>query len=236
MRSAYEEQSIFAAGKQQSATPATSLRGELSEPVNSEHDTVRTYGGQITPLAQEATLFGVTNILASKHIEFVILRSTNSLDQLFLSEFLRRSYPSGRVVIDGTDLMFRRGSEGASLRGVMLLSTYPLLSWTPDAIPPIHGRRKTSYRVFAEDLSEGVYVAARELFEGLPDARRAVAINDYGTPKSAHSKDDAAEADHRPATWVTVVGHRQFWPIAVLNEQTEMETSLGRESRIFRPK
>jgi hypothetical protein len=77
------------------------LHGELSEPVSSEHDTVRTYGGQITPLAQEATLFGVTNILDSKHIEFVILRSTNSLDQLFLSEFLRRSYPSGRVVIDG---------------------------------------------------------------------------------------------------------------------------------------
>jgi hypothetical protein len=119
--------------------------------------------------------------------------------------------------------MFRRGTEGASLRGVVLLSTYPLLSWTPDAIPPIHGRRKTSYRVFAEDLSEGIYVAARELFEGLPAAHRSVPINDYGTPKSSHSKNDAAEADHRPATWVTVVGHRQFWTIAVLNEQTEVE-------------
>jgi|HubBroStandDraft_4_1064222.scaffolds.fasta_scaffold00098_20 hypothetical protein len=235
LRSAYEEQSIFAAGKQQSAAPATSLRGNLSEPVSSEHDTVRTYGGQITPLAQEATLFGITNILDSKHIDFVILRSTNSLDQLFLSEFLRRSYPSGRVVIDGADLMFRRGSQGASLRGVMLLSTYPLLSWTPDAIPPIHGRRKTSYRVFAEDLSEGVYVAARELFEGLPDARRAVPINDYGTPKSSHSKDDAAEADHRPATWVTVVGHRQFWPIAVLNEQTEVEKISDTNTVFFGP-
>jgi len=97
------------------------------------------------------------------------------------------------------------------------------LSWTPDAIPPIHGRAKGSYRVFAEDLSEGVYIAGRELFELLPDARRSVPINDYGTPRSAQSPEHAADADHRPATWITVVGHRQFWPIAVLNEVTEVE-------------
>ncbi|HEY4901729.1 MAG TPA: hypothetical protein VIH91_13015 [Terriglobales bacterium] len=225
LRSAYAQQSIFAAGKQQGGAPATSLRGDLSEPVSNEHDTVRTYGGQLTPLAQESALFGITNLLDSKQIEFVIVRSTSSLDQLFLSEFLRRSYPSGRVVIDGADLLFRRGSQGASLRGVMLLSPYPLLSWTPDTIPPIHGSRQRSYRVFAEDLSEGVYIAGRELFEQLPDARRAVPISDYGAPKSSETKEHAAEADHRPATWVTVVGHRQFWPIAVLNEATEVETS-----------
>ncbi len=225
LRSAYEQQSIFAAGKQQSGAPATSLRGELSEPVSSEHDTVRTYGGQLTPLAQEAALFGITNLLDSKRIEFVIVRSTSSLDQLFLSEFLRRSYPSGRVVIDGADLLFRRGTEGASLRGVMLLSPYPLLSWTPDTIAPIHGSRRRSYRVFAEDLSEGVYIAGRQLFEQLPDAQRAVPINDYGSPKSSETNEHAAEADHRPATWVTVVGHRQFWPIAVLNEATEVDTA-----------
>ena len=221
LRSAYEQQSIFSAGKSQANAPATSLRGQLSEPVSSEHDTVRTYGGSLTPLAQEATLFGITNILDSKHIDFVVIRSSNSLDQLFLSEFLRRSYPSGRVVIDGADLLFRRGMQGASLRGVMLLSPFPLLSWTQDAISPIHGRSKGSYRVFAEDLSEGVYIAGRELFELLPDARKAVPINDYGVPRSAQSPDHAADADHRPATWVTVVGHRQFWPIAVLNEVTE---------------
>ncbi len=223
LRSAYEQQSIFASGKQQGSAPSASLRGDLSEPASSEHDTVRTYGGQLTPLAQEAVLFGITNTLDSKHIEFVILRSTNSLDQLFLSEFLRRSYPSGRVVIDGSDLLFRRGMEGASLRGVMLLSPYPLLSWTQDAIPPIHGVRTTSYRVFAEDLSEGIYIAARELFERLPDAYAAVPINDYAPPRSAQTAGGKSAADQRPATWVTVVGHRQFWPIAVLNENTEVD-------------
>jgi hypothetical protein len=237
LRAAYEKQSIFSAGKQQASAPSTSLHGSLSEPARSEHDSVRTYSGQLTPLAQEAVLFGITNVLDAKKTEFIILRSSNSLDQLFLSEFLRRSYPSGRVVIDGADLLFRRGMEGASLRGVMLLSTYPLLSWTQDAIPPIHGivdgrsldsnpkvpgLQKTSYRIFSQDLAEGTYIAARELFEQLPGASWTVPISDYGVPRTARSGTGSND-DYRPATWVSVVGHRQFWSIAVLNDNTEYE-------------
>jgi hypothetical protein len=211
LRSAYEQQSIFSAGKQQTNAPATTLRGDLSEPASSEHDTVRAYAGQLTPLAQEAALFGITNILDFKRIEFVILRSTNTLDQLFLSEFLRRSYPGGRVVIDGSDLLFRRGMQGASLRGVLLLSPYPLLSWT---------QASGSYRVFAQDLTEALYIAARHLLD--PKCETAsVPISDYAPPRWAPQGGD--HDDHRPATWITVVGHRQFWPVAVLNSHTQSE-------------
>ena len=222
LRSAYEQQSIFSGGKSQANAPSTSLRGNLSEPASTEHDTVRTYAGQLTPLAQEAQLFGIANVLDNKDIEFIIIRSSNSLDQLFLSEFLRRSYPNGRVVIDGADLMFRRGMQGASLRGVILLSPYPLLSWTHDSIPPIEGLRSNSYRVFPQDLAEGTYIAARELLKGLPGGSGGASISDYGaigiTPDK--SKD---LIDQRPSTWVTVVGHRQFWPLAVLNENSQVE-------------
>ena len=235
LRSAYEQQSIFAAGKQQPSGPSSSLRGDLSEPASNEHDTVRTYGGQLTPLAQEAELFGIANILDTKHVEFIVLRSSNTLDQLFLSEFLRRSYPNGRVVIDGADLLFRRGIQGASLRGVMLLSPYPLLSWTQDAIPAIHGGHSSSYRVFAQDSSEGIYIAARELLEQIPDSSHGVPISDYAPPKSAQSESGKSLADRRPATWVSVVGHRQFWPVAVLNEQTEVDAASDSAKGRFGP-
>ena len=48
LRSAYEEQSILSSPKQQTNT---TLRGDLSELESIEHDTVRSYGGQLTPLA-----------------------------------------------------------------------------------------------------------------------------------------------------------------------------------------
>ena len=229
LRSAYESQSIFSAGKQQVNTPTATLRGDLSEPASAEHDSVRTYAGQLTPLAQESVLFGITNILDSKHIEYVVVRSSNSLDQLFLSEFLRRSYPNGRVVLDGSDLLFRRGMQGASLRGVMLLSPYPLLSWTQDAIPKIHdhfGQYRhygRSYRVFAEDGTEGVYIAARELVDPKGETA-AVPIGDYAPPRWALK---GSHDDRRPATWILVVGHRQFWPLAVLNGNTQPGIPVG---------
>jgi hypothetical protein len=219
LRSAYEEQSIFSAGK--SSAPATSLKSDLSEPASSEHDTVRTYAGQLTPQAQEARLFGIANVLDSKHIEFVIVRSSNTLDQLFLSEFLRRSYPSGRVVLDGSDLMFRRGMQGASLRGVMLLTPYPLLSWTHDALPTIEGGPSPSQRVFDQDSQEGMYIAARELLKETKGAVPSVSISDYAPP-ALGTDSYRAEISRRPPTWVTVVGHRQFWPLAVLNEMSQV--------------
>ena len=231
LRSAYERQGIFSAAKgQANNAPGTMLQGDLSESPGEEHDSVRTYAGQLTPLAQESVLFGIANLLQQKHVEFVIVTSTNSLDQLFISEFLRRSYPSGRVVLDGADLLFRRGMEGASLRGVMLLSTYPLMPWTQDGIPVLarsssgewqfEGRvaSKDSYRIFSEDFVEGIYIAAREL---LPSGRDAVVISDYAPPRLALKRDRDFNDNRRPLTWVSVVGHRQFWPIAMLNSYTQ---------------
>jgi hypothetical protein len=191
LRSAYENQSIFSASKPQSnaASPTTTLRGDLSEPANSDHDTVRSYGGQLTPQAQEAVLLDITNRLDANQIQFIILRSTSSLDQIFLSEFLRRSYPGGRVVIDGADLLFTRGAEGRSLRGVMLLSSYPLLI-TKDT---------SRGRTFAEDFSQADYIAALGLFRD-PDANQS----------------GVSPNENRPV-WLTVIGRRQFWPLAALN-------------------
>jgi hypothetical protein len=221
LRSAYEQQSIFSAGRAQAGGSSTSLKTDLSEPTSSEHDTVRTYAGQLTPQAQEAELFGIANILDSKHIEFVIVRSTNTLDQLFISEFLRRSYPSGRVVLDGSDLMFRRGMQGASLRGVVLLTPYPLLSWTQDSLPTIEGGPSPSHRVFDQDSSEGTYIAARQLLKEVKGAAPSVSISDYAPPPLG-TDSYAAPASRRPPTWITVVGHRQFWPLAILNEMSEV--------------
>jgi hypothetical protein len=237
LRSAYEQQSIFNSSKQASGTNnvATTLRGDLSEPANSEHDTVRSYGGQLTPLAQESVLLDITDVLKAKKIQFVVVRSSNSLDQIFLGQFFRRSLPETRIVMDGADLMFRRGAEGASLRGVMMLSTYPLLTWQQDwtsssntplswleswisTAPPRAGE---SYRIFGQDSAEDLYIAARELFpdQSVADKALPVPIANYAAPAWARNP-NCGDADTRPATWLTVIGHRQFWPVAVLNSYT----------------
>ncbi len=222
LRSAYERQSILSTGKQGSNGNAgsTTLRGDISEPNSSDHDTVRSYGGALTPLAQESVLLSVVNILKERRIQFVVLRSTNSLDQIFLAQFFKRAYPAARIVIDAADLLFARGAEGSSLRGVMTLSTYPSLTWQHDWTSPMHSRIR-SYRIFGQDTAEGVYIAARELFLDpnlcLSDPGPCkIPIGNYATPAWALASDDGVDRE-RPATWLSVIGQHQFWPVAVLH-------------------
>ena len=217
LRSAYQHQSIFGTGKQSSDnSTSTTLRGDLSEPNTSDHDTVRSYGGDLTPLAQESVLLSITNILKEKRIQFVVLRSTNSLDQIFLTQFFRRAYPAARIVIDGADLLFPRGAEGTSLRGVMTLSTYPLLTWQQDWTASLVHRKSGSYRIFGEDLAEGLYIAAREFFFD-PKLGADVPISNYASPAWSPFPTES-DRDPRPATWLSVIGHHQFWPVAVLHK------------------
>ncbi len=165
LRSAYQQQSIFnsTATQQNQNTPQRNgLTTDLADPQGKEHDTVRTYAGNQTPLSQEAELLAIVGALRAHRAQYIVLRSSNTLDPLFLANFLRRQYPEARVVILNSDLLFQRGQDALQLNGVMTLSTYPLLSWEPDwtARPPlpIH-----SHRVFPESSTEGTYVAARLL-------------------------------------------------------------------------
>ena len=229
LRSAYEQQSIFSSSKPAASqnAPSTTLRGDLSEPANSDHDTVRSYGGQLTPLAQESVLLTIVSMLKEKQIQFVVVRSSNSLDQIFLSQFLHQSFPEGRVVLDGTDLLFRRGTDGASLRGVMTFSSYPLIGDAEDWEPPLRSQ-SSGYRVFGQDVTEGLYIAARELLRRDAedenenqdkDKNQAVPIRDYAAPAWT-VRDGHTYQPHKPSTWLSVISSRQFWPVAVLSDST----------------
>jgi hypothetical protein len=220
LRSAYERQSIFSTGKQQSNSNAasTTLRGDLSEPNSSDHDTVRSYGGQLTPLAQESVLSSIADILKERRIQFVVLQSTNSLDQIFLTQFFRRAYPAARIVIDGSDLLFARGAEGSSLRGVMVLSTYPLLTWQQDWTSSVVSSKSGSYRIFGEDIAEGLYIAARESFD--PQLKSDIFVGNYAPPAWSLASGENVD-DQRPATWLSVIGRHQFWPVAAMHDPVQ---------------
>jgi hypothetical protein len=220
LRSAYQRQSIFSTGKQTDGnTASTTLRGDLSEPDSSRHDTVRSYGGQLTPLAQESILLGITQILKEKNIDFVVVSSTNSLDQIFLTKFLKRAYPRARIVLDGADLLFARGDEGSSLRGVMTLSTYPLLTSQPNWTTTMLNGNSGSYRIFGEDVANGLYIAARDLFRSGPPYESHVPIINYAPPSWALNS-SGPPSNEQPATWVSVIGQHEFWPVATLNSNT----------------
>jgi len=113
LRTAYQTNSIFntTAPQQSSDVPRGRLPSDLADPEGKDHDSIRSYAGNQTPLWQESYLLGV-NAMRVCHSEYVVLRNTNPLDQLFLARYLRRAYPDARIVTDGSDRLFRAGTRG----------------------------------------------------------------------------------------------------------------------------
>ena len=170
LRAAYQNQSIFsrAAAQPSGDTSHHILQSDLADPEGKDHDTIRAYSGDQTALSQEAELQQMVSLMRAHRTQYILLRSSNPLDQLFLSHFFRLTYPEGRIVLVGADLLLRRETGASGLNGVMTLTTYPLLPWEQDwtkALAPgtTIPAEFHSHRVFTNDGVEGTYVAARFL-------------------------------------------------------------------------
>jgi len=161
LRAAYQSNSVFNtnAAQQPSDVSRGRLPTDLADPEGNEHDTIRSYAGNQTPLSQEAYLLGLVNALRLHHSQYIVLRSTNPLDQLFLARYFRRAYPDARIVTDGSDRLFERDRGSSGMGGAMSLSTYPLLEKQRVWI----GASSSGDRVFNSDSSEGTYIAFRLL-------------------------------------------------------------------------
>lgn len=231
IRSAYQEQSIFSQSSkgEGGSTPHLVLRPDYDANAHEGTDTVQPFSGTNLALTQEAQLYGIVNTLKTHGIRYIVLRSTNSLDYLFLTRFLHRAYPSAYIVTIGSDLLFGREVDSTEFRGVIALSTFPLLprgqDWTRQAM----GVPQHAHRVFGSYTMEGAYLAGRFLISDPEMTPAEIAGNSrYVHPRDRHKIDipdfaapfwqtpfEAAGA-RKPATWLSVIGRDGYWPLATL--------------------
>lgn len=248
LRDAYQKQSIFTSKTDQQSSDTTQkiLTTDLADPTGRQHDTIRNYSSEQTALSQEAVLQQIVSMLKAHESQYIVLRSSNPLDQLFLSHYLRLTYPEGRVVIVGSDLLLRRESGASTLSGIMTLTTYPLLPWEHHWTGLGGKLNEHSHRVFADDIAESNYVATRFTIhseciarspdpidvDGIEETRflpancTGVPIPNYAPPfwaqptENKSNPQDPAWGWQRPAVWLSVLGRDGFWPVAALDEKS----------------
>ena len=229
VRSAYQEQSIFSSGSttDSSSGQRTVLHPESSPSAHSNTDTIEPFSGPNMALTQEAQLYGIVDTIKTHGIRYVLLRSTNTLDYLFLARFLHRAYPTAYLVTIGTDILFGREIDSTEFRGVVSLSSFPLLPRGQDWTRLTEDIPKHAHRVFGNYAMEGDYIATRflitdpEASEGerqpfTHDATNKKDLPDYAAPFWLRSPGDGKPS--RPSTWLGVIGRDGYWPLAVLND------------------
>lgn len=223
VRSAYQEQSIFSPDN--SGETHAVLRPEGDAQAHVETDTIEPFSGPNMALTQEAQLYGIVNTLKTHGIRYIVLRSTNSLDYLFLTRFLHRSYPSAYIVTMGTDLLFGREIDSTEFRGVIALSSFPLLPRGQDWARQTDSVQQHAHRVFGSYTMEGDYLAARFLITDPGADPNEPAGNAWSHPPKRDIPDYAppfwdkdGPDSLQPATWLTVIGRDGYWPLAVLTD------------------
>jgi hypothetical protein len=242
LRDAYQKESIF-------NVSGGALNNHSTHPILPEAtgpetgvditDTVPTFSGSVSALSQEAYLFGAVTFMRAHHTRYLLLRCTNPLDFLFLTRFFHRTYPEARIVTVGSDLLFRREIDTTEFRGVLSLSSYPLLPLGQ------HWARITQdqwevqphdHLVFEGHLQEGMYIAARYLLHidtapgvsslgllppplpGTPlQLNRVVPTPDYAVPFwFFQNPPNSNQITTHPPTWLSAAGRDGYWPVAVL--------------------
>lgn len=227
--SAYQEQSIFSTDNSGTESHVV-LRPEPDASAHRNTDTIEPFSGPNLALTQEAQMYGIVNTLTTHGIRYIVLRSTNSLDYLFLTRFLHRAYPAAYIVTMGTDLLFGREIDSTEFRGVIAISSFPLLPRGQDWTRQTDRVRQHAHRVFGSYTMEGDYVATRFLITDPPVARGEPAGNAYQHPPKPDIPDfsppfwlnHASDAERNgggaleSVTWLAVIGRDGYWPLAVL--------------------
>lgn len=234
LRAAYAKE--IPTGDTDKAVPRDILPPNGDVPGDDE-DSVTEFSPAQTVRSQEGVMQGLAAELRRHKIEFVIVRATDPMDTLFVSRYLRKAYPEGRVVTIGADMLFRREAEDPELHGLLSLSTYSL------APTGNHGFRAYEDgdhvdRVFPSSNETGTYNALRALVtawvdeasgKGRTDGRaelRAQSKNpsvlplfQYGRQtefRATYAEQKAAVDENAPPARLLALGRDGYWPLATL--------------------
>ena len=207
------------------ASPTSALLPfAISEPTYGDDKTPSLSKTQ-TPLSQEAALLSIANTLQRERVRFVVITSTDPLDNIFLIRFLRAHCPDLRIITFESDLLYVRAASEYPATGVVLVSTYPLF---------LQNQIWSAYDSFENRVpfdsmgSEGTYNALRSI---LLVSAQTTNLKSGTAPLAG---EDDLPLDYRgpfdsvrkPPVWLTVSTPAGYWPLAVLGDK-DLRTTIA---------
>jgi hypothetical protein len=192
------------------SAPKPFLPLDLTDRTNS-NDAPPDFSTKQGPLSKEAVLMTLAAELRRARYRYVGIVSTNVLDALYLSEFLRAACPDARLFTISADQLFEREIDNVPYVGMLAITTYPLFlrnsDWTMSSGEP--------RLPFADEYEQGGYNAMLQTMNELLQRRPEVALNQFLPPGRPATSVEA------PPLWMTVVGADGYWPVELLSQRAE---------------
>lgn len=158
-----------------------------------------------TTLSEDRALGTILTTIFDEHIRYVGLFATDVRDKIFLAQQIRKFAPDVALFTFESDLLYTHPDLREDLKGMMVVSTYPLFTRNQQWSYPFRGWRQRLQ--FGHGSDQGTYNATVALLG------RRDQLLEYSPPLFI---DYPASVPRRPVPWVSAVGIDALFPLATL--------------------
>jgi hypothetical protein len=164
----------------------------------------------ISAATSEQILASVLTTISREGYRYVGIFASDIRDTIFLAQEVHEHAPATVVFTFSADLLFLHPEINPSLRGMLVVSSYPLNGSNQLWSLPSHSDLRLQ---FSDDSSEGTYNAMLALLGHDDD------ILEFSPPFS--HKGDIASGTVQPPVWISVVGRNRLWPIKAFDVNSD---------------
>jgi len=192
---------------------ATSVRLPIADDTSSlpYRDLIRPAAPPVTAVHDELTLTRLLDELSHHDYEYVGVISTNVFDQLFLFQKIRTACPNTQLIVNTPELLFSHHEAIPYLRGMLVVSSYPLY---PDNQAWSFPHRGDLFQIgFGSSTSPSIFNAAAAHLAEMSNGCVPEQLIEYGLPFEDLFAPPATYKS--PAVWISVVGQRSPYPVSV---------------------
>ena len=165
----------------------------------------------------EQVMASLLSTISHEHYKYIGILATDIRDTMFLAEEVHEHSPGSILYTYNTELLYLHNEINSSMRGMLMVGTYPLALSNQLWSPPWH---VGTLLQFPDENSEGVYNAALLLLG------KAGHLREYGPPFDPEG--ESQKSALMPPVWITVVGRDRLWPVDASAVTQSISTNQGR--------
>jgi hypothetical protein len=181
------------------AAEAPRLPLDLLDPTRPKEDLP--VSSRLSPVALDLLLDEVARTITRRQVKLVGLLATDVRDKLFLGDEIRKRVRDVQFFTYESNVLYLRADRSEALRGMLVLSTYPLVLENQWMTSDPSGTRRFA---FGSDGAQGVYNAT------LLQLGQARSLLDYRRGRNIRTP--------TPPVWLSTVGNRIFLPVTTISD------------------
>jgi hypothetical protein len=200
LRQAYQKDDALRSEGILNRGPRRTLELPLETSESEPRDTVALQDPQITSNVAELSVAAGIETIRREHVRLVGIVATDPRDVLFIARKIREEAANVTLFTFGSDILFAHPDYQRFLRGMLIVTPYPLFS------PNQRWTGAEAQRVaFSGSSEEGIYNAVALLLAENRKGGPPLRLMEYGAPDGTDQR--------RPPVWITAVGRGGFWPV-----------------------